>query len=178
MFTEEQTKQRAREASARYKSANKEAINASRRATYAAKKDDPEFKEGRKLKNKRSYLGNRETRLQDMQNYRDAGLRPKADPAKSRAYHLKKKYGLTEDQFQERFNLQGRACAICNKEHVCGEKAFHTDHDHVTGAIRGILCQACNKALGLAQDNPKILMSMAAYLIQNEDALLGGQSHF
>ena len=38
------------------------------------------------------------------------------------------------------------------------------DHCHATGQIRGILCNNCNRAAGLACDNPKILRALARYL--------------
>ena len=50
---------------------------------------------------------------------------------------------------------------------VCGEpsnKTLHIDHDHATGAVRGVLCEGCNHALGNAKDNPALLRSLADYL--------------
>lgn len=41
---------------------------------------------------------------------------------------------------------------------------MHVDHDHNTGHIRGILCQACNVTLGKMNDSPELLRAAAAYL--------------
>jgi len=38
------------------------------------------------------------------------------------------------------------------------------DHDHATGQIRGLLCNNCNRAIGLLKDNPQTLRQAAAYL--------------
>lgn len=40
----------------------------------------------------------------------------------------------------------------------------HVDHDHVTDQIRGILCGACNRSLGLVKDSVEILQRMINYL--------------
>lgn len=38
------------------------------------------------------------------------------------------------------------------------------DHDHITGALRGLLCNFCNRALGNMRDNPVALRQAADYL--------------
>lgn len=38
------------------------------------------------------------------------------------------------------------------------------DHDHVTMQFRGVLCRACNTALGCANDDPALLRKLADYL--------------
>jgi len=58
-----------------------------------------------------------------------------------------KLYGITIDQFEARLAAQGGVCAICRGLPAPGRQ-FHVDHDHTTGAIRGILCQKCNGGLG------------------------------
>ena len=151
--------------------ASKEQRRQRARELYQERKNDPEYQAKKSIKNRETYLRHHESRKQRMMEYRVSGKRPKADPKKSRAYHIAKKYGMTEEDYTKKFNSQGRVCAICSKEHVCGEKAFHIDHDHRTGAVRGILCTSCNVALGLVQDSTNILISMATYLMSHEDML-------
>lgn len=44
--------------------------------------------------------------------------------------------------------------------------SLYVDHDHVTGAVRALLCHNCNFMLGHAKDRPDLLMVAAAYLVQ------------
>jgi hypothetical protein len=62
------------------------------------------------------------------------------------------------------FNAQHRGCAICNCKTAGGMGNFHLDHCHQTGRIRGLLCDRCNKMLGMAKDRPEILRAAAKYL--------------
>jgi hypothetical protein len=83
-----------------------------------------------------------------------------ANPRYGRQHALRTKYGLTIDAWEQMFNAQHRRCAICQRT----KGKWDTDHDHATGKVRAILCSSCNKALGLAQDNPDTLRKMALYL--------------
>lgn len=67
-----------------------------------------------------------------------------------------RKYGIS---LEERKAL-GNRCMICSKEtgKLC------VDHDHTTGKVRGLLCDNCNKGLGLFQDLPVLLEKAINYL--------------
>jgi len=43
-------------------------------------------------------------------------------------------------------------------------KVLCVDHDHNTGKIRGLLCNTCNRALGLLKDNKQLLINALKYL--------------
>lgn len=58
---------------------------------------------------------------------------------------------------------QGSHCAICGTVALDG-KAWHIDHDHTTGVVRGILCPNCNLGLGVFQDDTSRLASAISYL--------------
>ncbi len=77
---------------------------------------------------------------------------------------LKKNYGITPEYWDLLFNIQDGKCAGCGTSEPGGHhNTFHTDHNHDTGEARGLLCGACNMALGLLKDDPQILMNLAAY---------------
>jgi hypothetical protein len=83
--------------------------------------------------------------------------------AKSRRRWRLKLYNLTMEAWEQMFEQQGRCCKICKGTETM-RNAWHTDHCHVTGKVRGILCSRCNLMLGHAKDSVHILESAIAYL--------------
>ena len=77
----------------------------------------------------------------------------------TRHYHLKRRYGIGADEFDELVVQQGGVCAICGRP-----DPEHVDHDHETGAVRGILCFNCNGGLGQFRDSIDSLLTAASYL--------------
>jgi hypothetical protein len=80
--------------------------------------------------------------------------------ARDRRDHLQRTYGLTEADVAAMLEEQGGVCAICR-----GAEPAHVDHDHATGAVRGMLCFRCNAALGQLGDDPEVLVRAARYLL-------------
>jgi len=68
-----------------------------------------------------------------------------------RNYDLKRKYGLDLWQWEDLFESQDRCCKICRQKTPGGRGTWHTDHCHVTGVVRGILCNKCNRGLGFLE---------------------------
>lgn len=73
---------------------------------------------------------------------------------------LKLKYNMTLADFDELAAKQSWLCLICNK----GSEKLVVDHDHVTGHIRGLLCNTCNMAIGMLGDSPDRLRQAAMYI--------------
>lgn len=90
-------------------------------------------------------------------------LNKKRANAKNRASHLRRKFGITPEQYDEMLAAQGGGCAICGlpRDHW---RSLAVDHSHATGEVRGILCNRCNRMLGLAFDDPDVLEQAAKYL--------------
>lgn len=59
------------------------------------------------------------------------------------------------------------SCECCGKSPPPGggkSSTINWDHCHTTGKFRGWLCTGCNTALGMANDDPRILRSLADYI--------------
>jgi hypothetical protein len=80
-----------------------------------------------------------------------------------RASYLKRKYGITIEQYDELLAAQGGKCAICRRE-PRPDISLHLDHDHETGQLRGILCFRCNNALGDFDDDVSLLRAAVRYI--------------
>jgi hypothetical protein len=89
-----------------------------------------------------------------------------ANPDYDRERSLWKNYGLTIEGYNAIFKSQGGRCAICLQKEVSGKrsKRLAVDHCHETGRIRGLLCQRCNRALGLLKDDKNVLANAITYL--------------
>ena len=76
------------------------------------------------------------------------------------------KYGLTPSDYQHLYQQQAGLCAICKVAESSNETSprLSVDHDHQTGAVRGLLCSACNAGLGMFKDDPGRLQAAISYL--------------
>jgi hypothetical protein len=73
-------------------------------------------------------------------------------------------YKLTYDMLRAMRLHQDGKCAICQRDIPAEGRSRHIDHDPKTGAVRGLLCPACNTGLGKFRDDPDVLLAAAAYL--------------
>lgn len=86
----------------------------------------------------------------------------RGSPLQSRAW----RHRTTVDIIETLWLDQGGRCPICHK---VLEDDFHFDHDHLTGALRGLLSPLCNKGLGHFSDSPELLRAAADYLERGEN---------
>jgi Mor family transcriptional regulator len=80
-------------------------------------------------------------------------------------YNRENSYGVTPEQYAVMVEQHRGVCAICHtfvptKSHP----TLCVDHDHVTGAVRGLLCPACNISIGRMNDDPSRLRAAADYI--------------
>jgi hypothetical protein len=79
-------------------------------------------------------------------------------------------YGISKDEYFQMLDNQDGVCAICKREERTRDsssnnlRSLAVDHCHDTGNVRGLLCRACNLALGFFEDNPKFLTTAIQYL--------------
>ncbi|MBX9392282.1 endonuclease VII domain-containing protein [Streptomyces sp. TRM72054] len=90
-----------------------------------------------------------------------------------RRWNLENFYGLSVADYNDLLRKQGGVCAICSRPERMrrGEKLMRmpVDHDHKTGAVRGILCQTCNRAIGLLGDDAVLMRRAISYLLRHRN---------
>lgn len=82
---------------------------------------------------------------------------------------------ITIEEYGALLELQNSKCAICNKEETCIDgrskdkkpRRLSIDHCHTTGKVRGLLCHACNTAIGKFKDDVELLHKAIRYITQH-----------
>ena len=76
--------------------------------------------------------------------------------------HLKERYSITKEEYEDRYKDQEGRCGICGtyKEVLC------VDHCHSSGDVRGLLCSPCNRAIGQLGDTAESVRKALEYLEQ------------
>ena len=89
---------------------------------------------------------------------------------KVRQYKWKERYGITPEQYTEMLVCQGGCCAICGHPETAINvgtneiQKLAVDHCHITGKVRGLLCQDCNRGISKFHDDIKRLGNAIKYL--------------
>lgn len=127
------------------------------------KKQHKKYNRGHKKeisKNKRRYyLENHEEKIEKRRKY----LRENSE--KIRGDYFKRTYNLSYEDWLKMWEEQDRKCLICGKTFDSPSNA-QVDHDHKTKKVRGLLCNKCNFAIGLLNDDPKLAMKLTEYLME------------
>ncbi len=76
-----------------------------------------------------------------------------------KAFLLRLRYGVTQEEVAAILAEQSGLCAICRNH-----PAEHVDHHHDTKVVRGILCFGCNRGLGKVSDDAALLRRGLSYL--------------
>ena len=91
--------------------------------------------------------------------------------------YLKKTYGIDSKKYEEMLDISGGGCYICGKTQEENGKYLAVDHDHSCcnknrgccgKCVRGILCDICNRAVGLLKNKPENAMAVAMYIKNNQ----------
>lgn len=89
----------------------------------------------------------------------------------NRKSRLNREYGLSLQGYDTLLEFQGGGCGICRSEvsdlHRKDGQRYRSmcvDHDHKSGQRRGLLCNRCNRAIGLLGDDINLLRSAIGYL--------------
>lgn len=90
-----------------------------------------------------------------------------------RSDRLKAAYGITLAEYEAMLTNQDGGCAICGGVNASGRNLY-VDHDHACcpsgtscgQCVRALLCDPCNRSIGLMRDDPGRLEAAAAYVRQ------------
>lgn len=89
---------------------------------------------------------------------------------KEKDYKLRTRYGISFKDYNALVELQDGKCKICGNQEIARHnftkhtQSLAVDHCHVTGKVRGLLCQDCNRGLGKFHDDPVRLQKAIDYL--------------
>lgn len=75
---------------------------------------------------------------------------------------LKRKYGISKEDYETMYTNQFGSCAICFNMSV----KLVIDHCHTSGKVRALLCNQCNKGLGCFSENKETIKNAIEYLKQ------------
>lgn len=84
--------------------------------------------------------------------------------------YLLGQYGLTPAAYDTMLCGQNGVCAICEEPEKVEGRSLAVDHDHATGAVRGLLCTYCNTALGKFRDSVELLARAQSYLLESSSS--------
>ncbi len=76
-----------------------------------------------------------------------------------------RKYGIDLSTYDRMFKEQDGVCKICSLPQKSNRnERLAVDHCHETGKVRGLLCDSCNRGIGLLKDDYRIIERAASYL--------------
>lgn len=85
------------------------------------------------------------------------------NPDRRKNSDLRQQYGITLEDYNRMLLEQKGVCAICGGINL-DERRLCVDHNHDTGKVRSLLCDACNVGLGRFKDSADLVQAAADYL--------------
>ena len=87
---------------------------------------------------------------------------------KQRDIRYKESYGISLQDYNHILEKQGNKCACCGTTQPSKSPGkwtnFCVDHCHLTGEVRGLLCNSCNIGIGKLGDNLSGVLNAVSYL--------------
>jgi hypothetical protein len=130
------------------------ALTDEQKAARLARRNNPEYKLGSKVRSDRHKLS----------------FSPEEFSQKQRAAILKHRYKITPEEYDRMLESQGNGCALCGR--LEEDVKLSVDHDHSCcpgrnscgKCVRGLLCMRCNAMLGVLESFPEMIPKVLAYL--------------
>ena len=90
-----------------------------------------------------------------------------------RRLNLKRRFGITPEQYAAMFAEQCGLCAICNRAETSLNEigqvhSLCVDHNHADKVVRQLLCRKCNTAIGMVEENVDTLRACINYLLKHK----------
>lgn len=123
-----------------------------------ARENNPELVEKHKKNNRVWYQNNKQKNKDRSDKWKEE------NPAKYREWNLKRRFGISLEEYDTILYSQGCCCAICGIHRDYINEHLSVDHCHSSGKIRGLLCKSCNSGLGFFQDDLEIMNKALKYL--------------
>lgn len=169
----------SREYMRKWYAANKDRVNAQRRAARIngdREKLNEQNRERWKRYKPRAKIVNKAWREKSREAIKARSKKwNELNREKCRLDKVQKKFGLSADDYKALVAKQNGVCAVCQRPEVARDgrsgrvKELAVDHDHETGKVRGLLCSSCNRAIGHLNEDPKLLLAAANYLISQKE---------
>ena len=147
-----------------YKESVKEQTKEYQKQWYIDNKD--KIKDHRKEYAKEHYIKNKERLNMESLEWH---LNNKDKIIHSNRVNNLKNYGLTIDGYNKMFSDQNGCCAVCGRHQSEFKKRLAVDHNHITKKVRKLLCNQCNTAIGLLNEDKNIIMNVIKYLEEHND---------
>lgn len=144
-------------------------------ATPRKRVRDPEYMKAQRTKYNHSEKG-RAARRRYMQTDKGKSTLRRSEQRNRWPRELMQRYGLTVEAYAWLLYSQNFACAICERpfsrdviapeDPRSGKERPNVDHDHETGAVRGVTCGWCNYGVLGAMENagPEQVRRVLRYL--------------
>lgn len=127
------------------------------------------MKSAREFRTNRSSIRGVNSYCRDCANERNRAYRT-TENGRRRTWlaDVKRRYNVSGEEAEAIVRKRMGKCEICGDRSTVIHKGvvrnLAIDHDHQTGHIRGVLCNACNLGLGSFRDNEELLIKAAQYL--------------
>ena len=116
------------------------------------------------------YHLHKSTKLIEQRKYRQT---EKGKRNRKRAMWKCRGINISYERYLELLKEQNGRCAICKNPEsfkLFGKiRSLVVDHNHNTKKIRGLLCSACNTAIGLLKEDRQLLLNVIKYIEKDKD---------
>lgn len=93
----------------------------------------------------------------------NANLQPSRTKEARKAQYVAWKFDITLEEYNKKYELQLKGCAICKKPCNTGRE-LAVDHNHKTNQIRDLLCLKCNLLVGYLEEDENLVYEAIEYL--------------